>query len=504
MNKSLIIFEMANNHMGDMDHAIDMIHTYADIMDMFKDRFDFAWKFQFRHLDSFIHNSQKNNTSHPYIRRFIETNLTHDQFTKLKNAATSRGFISVCTGFDEYSIDNIFSLDFNIIKVASCSFTDWPLLNKIIDKNININKPIIMSTAGSSIEEIDRVVSFMTNRNQKLSLMHCVGEYPTPYNHLELNQINLLKNRYPSVNIGYSTHEDPNETDSVMIAIGKGVSVIEKHVALPHKLYSINKYSTNPQQMINWLKAAEKALDICGIETNRHNISEKEKADLLQFSRGVFLNKDIKAGQVINKEDIIIAWPTETNQLLASDLSKYNLITAVNDITHNVPIIKSDICISNSREKIYDIVQNIKKFLDSSHILLSNTGRKDLEISHHYGIDKFYETGLTMLTMINRSYCKKLLILLPNQQHPEQYHEIKEETFIVTFGELELTLDGITKIMQAGDTITILPEVKHKFFSPTGCIIEEISTRHDPCDSYYVDDEINHNKNRKTVVRYWL
>lgn len=502
MNKILIIFEMANNHMGDIEHAQNMINEYSKILNIFKDTFDFAWKFQFRNLDTFIHPKYKNNLEHKYVKRFLETNLSKSDFYNLKNAAQSNGFITMCTGFDEISIDNIFDMNFDIIKVASCSFTDWPLLNKIVDSNINHNKRIILSTAGASLSDIDRVVSFMTHRNQNITLMHCVGEYPTNHDRLQLNQIDLLKNRYINIPIGYSTHENPNETDAVMIAIGKGASAIEKHVALENPKYVINAYSLTPYQMIQWLEKTKKAIEICGVNGERHTVSDKEQADLLQFKRGVFVKHSQANNSTIPRSNVFFAWPSEPNQLLANDMSKYNNIISLKEIKDNEPILKSDIVITNTREKIWNIVQKIKTFISDAKIIYP--GQAELEISHHYGIDEFYKTGLTMITVVNRKYCKKLLILLPNQYHPEQYHKFKEETFIVLHGDVVLSLDGVEESLSKGETAIIEPGVKHSFRTVNGCVIEEVSTRHESSDSYYIDESINTNPNRKTLVTYWL
>ena len=80
-------------------------------------------------------------------------------------------------------------LDFDIIKIASCSFTDWPLLERVGKSNL----PIITSTAAATAEEIDQVVSFFSHRQKKFAVMHCVGEYPCLREHLELNQISYLQ-----------------------------------------------------------------------------------------------------------------------------------------------------------------------------------------------------------------------------------------------------------------------------------------------------------------------
>ena len=78
----------------------------------------------------------------------------------------------------------------------------------------------------------------------------------------------------------------------------------------------------------------------------------------------------------------------------------------------------------------------------------------DLEISHHYGLERFAEHGVTMLNIVNREYAKKLLIILAGQTNPEHYHERKEETFHVLYGEMDLTLDGTPSKLRAGDVQT--------------------------------------------------
>ena len=127
----------------------------------------------------------------------------------------------------------------------------------------------------------------------------------------------------------------------------------------------------------------------------------------------------------------------------------------------------------------------------------------DLELSHHYGINQFKKYGLSMITVVNRSYCKKILILLPGQAHPEQYHKIKEETFHILWGDGVLKIDGVKHDLFKGELYTILPGQRHYFESKNGLIIEEISSTHSKEDSYYSDDSIKNNPNRKTFLSHW-
>ena len=128
----------------------------------------------------------------------------------------------------------------------------------------------------------------------------------------------------------------------------------------------------------------------------------------------------------------------------------------------------------------------------------------DLEISHHYGIDQFYKYGTCLITIINRGYCKKLLILLPGQTHPGMFHKQKDESFFLLYGDLELKLDHKLVEISEGQIVSIEPGVIHEFSSKGGAIIEEVSSTHLQDDSFYEDEKININKNRKTFVKYWL
>ena len=497
MNKPLFIFEMANNHMGEVSHGIKIIQEFAKVKKKYNE-FDFAVKFQFRNFDTFIHPDYKDRMDLKYVKRFTETALTREEFLMLKTEAEKQGFITVCTGFDEDSVPLIEEMNFEIIKIASCSFTDWPLLNRIAETNM----PIIASTAGSSLKDIDNVVAFFVNRNKDLTIMHCVGEYPTKTTNLQLNQIALLRERFPEIKIGYSTHEDPNDPNIVPLAIAKGAQAFEKHVAVVTDKYSKNDYSATPEQVAKWLSSARTAFQICGQEIGRPPASDKELSDLRRFKRGVFAKRNIKKGEVVNRDDVFYAFPCQEGQLLANDMSKYTKFIARKDFLTNELVHFSNIEKTDLREQVYEIVQDVKSFLNTADVVFPT--KANLEISHHYGLDNFYKTGITMITVVNREYCKKLIIALPGQTHPEQYHKLKEETFVILHGDVTLYLDDQQSFLKKGDIVTIESGVKHSFETLNGCIIEEVSSTHYVDDSYYVDPVIVQNQNRKTFVPHWI
>jgi sialic acid synthase SpsE/D-lyxose ketol-isomerase len=494
--RPLFVLEMANNHMGDVAHGVALIRAFAQVCAPFP--FQFAFKLQYRDLDTFIHPSMQGRDDIKYIKRFSETRLSRAQFDALVAEIRAHGFLCLSTPFDEASVAVIEEQGLDAIKIASCSMSDWPLL----ERAVQTERPMIVSTAGATLEEVDRLVSFLTHREKNFAIMHCVGEYPTPDAHMHLSQVDFLQRRYPGVRVGFSTHEDPNTTDIVQMAVAKGARLFEKHVGLPTQQYSLNAYSANPEQVQRWLEAAQRALLLCGEGAQRLPENPTERASLRSLQRGVFAKRPIAAGETVRAEDIYFAFPPQDGQFTASDWSKYSIFTAQSALAADAALHPSNTSVRDVRAKVWEIVQRVRAQLAASHVVVP--ARVDLEISHHYGLDRFDEAGLTMLTVVNRSYCKKLLMLLPGQHHPEQFHRQKEETFHVLHGCMTLQLDGVERNCQPGDVVTIAPGVRHAFYSAGGAIIEELSSTHISNDSFYTDETINANRDRKTLLSYWM
>ena len=190
------------------------------------------------------------------------------------------------------------------------------------------------------------------------------------------------------------------------------------------------------------------------------------------------------------------------NQVTAEGMSKYSEITATEDIAAGGPLLTTNTTITNVREKLCTIVLRVKDLLQQSGAVIPS--KVDLEVSHHYGIDRFDEFGLTMLTVVNRGYCKKVLALLPGQTNPEHCHHVKEETFHVLYGDVWVELDGQVNTYAKGDVILVERGMKHRFGSRNGAVLEEVSLTHQAQDSFYTDPAIMDNRNRKSLVTYWF
>ena len=111
-----------------MSHGKAIIKEASGIVK--KHRVKAAIKFQFRQLNTFIHPSHLRNTEHKQLKRFMSTQLDIDKYKILFNEVKENNLITMCTPFDEESADIIKDMNFDVIKVASCSAKDWPLLEK--------------------------------------------------------------------------------------------------------------------------------------------------------------------------------------------------------------------------------------------------------------------------------------------------------------------------------------------------------------------------------------
>lgn len=498
----LVIFELANNHMGDLQYAKKIVDEYYKVSLKYrKYKIDFAFKFQFRDLGTFIHPNFKN-SDHEGVKRFESTELDNKQWLDLIKF-TKKKFITVCTAFDEISVSKIIKNKFDIIKIASCSVNDWPLVEYLQKR---VKGKIIASLGGKNEKEIREIISFFRNKKKQIQYLYCVAKYPTNPENLNLEYFSHLRSLYGDEIAGFSTHENPQEILSGAISYAMGARIFEKHVNILSKNYKINKYSTTPDQINNWLENLKNAILRVGSIRNRKLFLNKEKKNLSKFQRGVYVkeNTKIKKGEVLNLKNIAFQFPSLKRQLIANDFSKFETFISKRDLRPNQQININDVLRKNSRNKIENIREEVLDLISISKIIVPKKSR--LEISHHKGLAQFNKTGLAIITVYNGRYCKKYLFLLKGQNHPPQYHKIKTESFFILFGSVKLKLTKGKKIeiktLKVGDLITIEPNTIHEFKSlgKKGTVIEELSSRHIKDDSYYLDKKIIKNKNRKSFI----
>lgn len=494
---NLFVLDLANNHFGNIHHAKRIILNFAKIRHKYN--LKATIKFQFRDLPNFVHESFRD-SKEKYVRRFLDTSLTEKNFFELFNYIKKNKFLTSCTPFDEKSIDKIEKFRFDLIKIASVSATDFNIHERVVRNKI----PKIISTGGLELKEIDKIVSFYTKKKQKFAIMHCVSIYPSNNSTLNLKFIQNLKERYPETPIGWSTHEDPNEFLPSVIANSYGASIFEKHIGIKSKKYKLNKYSITPQVFEKWLLNHRKGIEMSG--SRNKTIFKEERNTIKALSRGVYLKKDLKQNSTITKKDIYFAIPLQDKQL--SSIEFNGKIKINKSIKKNLPLMKKNVEVDKKlfeKNLINSFLHQAKAMLNYAKIPMSSTF--DMEISHHKGIKNFQKFGCFLFNIINRDYCKKLLVMLPYQKHPSHFHKKKYESFNVLFGSLILKDNKKTYNLSPGNIVHLEKNSWHEFEAgKEGCIFEEISTTSLKDDSFYKSKNIkNQSRNqRKTFVKSWF
>ena len=489
--KNLFIFEMANNHQGDLNHGLKIIFEMGSIAREYN--INAAIKLQYRDLDTFIHPMELNNKENKHVSRFLSTRLKADEFKQLVKAIKEEGMLSICTPFDEESVDLILDHQIDVIKIASCSADDWPLITRIAETK----KPVIASTGGLELWEVDNLVSYLTHRLEQVGILHCVALYPAPADKINLSFLDTLKTRYRNITIGYSGHESPDNTEIVRVAVSLGAQILERHVGVETETIRLNPYSMNPPQLKKWIEAVLATREILGEQIR--TIDADERSSLFSLKRGVFAGKEMLKGDYLKKEDVFFAFPIQPGQLTSGQFGrvraryittkKYKKLDPVFEATS-----------LDSYHRIRRIIHEAKGLINQHNIDIGKGST--IELSHHYGIEKFENFGCLIVNVINREYCKKIIVMFPGQHHPEQKHLKKEETFHILRGDLNISLNGIPYLLKRGDIVTIERGVLHSFYSDTGTIIEEVSTTHHVDDSFYTDPLISEQDpmQRKTVL----
>ena len=495
----LIILDMANNHQGDLTHGLKIIQDHSKIVK--KNNVKAALKFQFRDLPDFVHSSARNSKSNKHINRFLSTQISWEDFLLMKQECVKSGLLTICTPFDEPSVDRIVEMKFDYIKVASCSANDWPLLEKIASSEL----PIVISTGGLSQSDVDALVSFFSHKGCLFSLMHCVSIYPTPDQECNISNISKFSERYPALNIGWSTHESPQDEIHVGLALASGATMFERHVGIPFKNQPLNAYSSTPDQIDKWLLSLKRSKVLLGSKDRKY-ASKEEIIAINDLKRGVYAIKDINKNDLLNDQNVKYFFPCIEGQLSAGEFLSNSKCKISIKSGNPIMIDSIEVKIDKAKElelKLKHAIHEVKAMLAESKITLGSLFQT--EYSHHYGIDNFREVGAVLITVVNRSYAKKILIQLPNQKHPLHLHRLKEETFIVLSGSIDFWLEGKHYNLQPGEQLTVPPGTWHEFYSEEGCIVEEISSTAHKGDSVYKDDQINSlsSNQRKTKVDNW-
>jgi len=199
-----------------------------------------------------------------------------------------------------------------IFKIGSGDLTAYD----VIEYTVDTKKPIILSTGLSTYNEIDSALKFIYSldpdyeKEKKVALLQCTSMYPIPDNEANLNVILELKKLF-GCPVGYSDHTEGTLAAEVAIAIG--AEIIEVHFTdnRDGKDFRDHKVSLTKEEIDNLVNKSLKIKELKGKKEKNPTESEVESGHIKSFRRGLFLKKDIKKGEKIERGDIISLRPEE-------------------------------------------------------------------------------------------------------------------------------------------------------------------------------------------------
>lgn len=222
-----VIAEIGGNHGGSVSTACDMVRIAAACGAD-------AVKFQCRsnetlYSDALLNQAYENENSYgkTYGEHRAALELSDAGLATCAFTAEQSNVVCFSTAFDEVSADRIVKLGMPAIKIASGGLTDLPLLRHVALTGL----PVILSTGGGTLTEIDAAVNCVAAYSHKLAILHCTAAYPVrDFAELNLKCIATLRDAYPEFVVGWSGHD--NGIAMSVMAYTLGARIIERHFTL--------------------------------------------------------------------------------------------------------------------------------------------------------------------------------------------------------------------------------------------------------------------------------
>lgn len=299
-----IIAEMSGNHNQSLDRAIAIveaaakagvhalkIQTYtADTMTI-----------DLQHGEFFINDPNSLWQGNSLYKLYQQAYTPWEWHKPIFDRCKELGIIGFSTPFDETAVDFLESLAVPCYKVASFENTDLPLIKKIA----STGKPMIISTGMASIAELDESVRIAREAGcNDIILLKCTSNYPATPENSNLTTIPHMRELF-NCEVGLSDHTMGLGVPVAGVALG--ATVIEKHFTLSRADGGVDSvFSLEPDEMSSLVIETGRAWQALGKIS--YGATENEKPSL-QYRRSLYIVQDLKAGDILTKENLRVIRP---------------------------------------------------------------------------------------------------------------------------------------------------------------------------------------------------
>lgn len=297
-----VIAELGHNHQGDLALAKKMIAAAAaaGVNAVKLQKRNNVELFTKAYYDKPYQSENSYGETYGEHREYLEFNRA--QYLELKNYSESLGVHFFATAFDFSSADFLAELDVPAFKIASGDLTNIPLIKHVA----SFGKPIILSTGGGTIEDVDRVVECLSSLSVDFCVMQCTAGYPPTWNELNLKVIETFRDRYKDIVVGLSSHD--NGISMALVGYVLGARIVEKHFTLNRTFKGTDHaFSLEPPGMQKMVRDLRRAKIAFGDGLKSQFPSEREP--LTKMGKKLVFANEVKKGHTLTSQDVAIKSP---------------------------------------------------------------------------------------------------------------------------------------------------------------------------------------------------
>lgn len=301
---SFVIAEVGHNHQGNVE-------TAKEIFSKAKEAGANAVKLQKRDNKVLFTEEMYNSvydSANAYGKTYGEhrdaLEFGYDEYIELQQYAKELDLIFFATPFDLPSVDFLEKIDVPLYKIASADIKSFPLLKHVA----LTGKPILISTGGSTMEDVEKAYGTITEYNPNIAILQCTAAYPCEPENMNLNVIKTYRDKFPDNVIGISDHQ--SGIGMALVAYTLGARIVEKHFTINRAWKGTDhSFSLEPQGLTKLVRDLKRAKVALG--NGKKELMDKEIKPLFKMGKKLVASRSLKKGTILSDGDITIKSPND-------------------------------------------------------------------------------------------------------------------------------------------------------------------------------------------------